>query len=323
MTGYKKNLIVDRRWLGDTGIGRYSRELLPRISALSEGYLDDGNPVLISEMARSYIQSRDFQRFYSPGYIPLPGAKSQVITIHDLILLRPNTGSVSKRLFFNKTVLPRIRDGHIKVVTVSRASQKEIAQWANIEDHEIPIVSNGISKEILLAGKNVNFERAPKSLVFVGNMKSHKNFGLFIDAVNSLPGSWSINLVGPGLNSTQIDDRHRVASYWEITDTALAEIYLKSSILVNTSSFEGFGMSFLEAGYLGCRVVHLGVLPTVKEILGTETFHTQGSYLASDLADLIVEVSKKSLKYQIRQHLGELYSWDISGKRLESILANP
>lgn len=316
------DLLVDRRWNGNTGIGRYSRELIPRISPLIAGYLDDGDPVSMKQMGLSLIKGCRFTKFYSPGYFPLLGNIRQFITIHDLILIKPEIVGISKSIFFNKIVLPRIKDGQVQVITVSKSSQQEIAEWANIESENISIVPNGLSLDIIQAGKKLAIYRPPKSLVFVGNMKKHKNYLLFVEAVNMLPGSWNINVVGPNLDSHLLHTRHNVQSYTNITDRELAQIYARSSILVNTSSYEGFGMSFLEGGYLGCRIVHLGVLPTVEEILGQDSFHTGGSNSAKDLSDLIDQVSRENQIHESRRFLADTYSWDTSSQILKRTLSD-
>ena len=313
-------LIVDRRWEGNTGIGRYSRELIPRISKIVDGYLDGGDAVSLKQLVLTSLNGRNINNFYSPGYVPLLHSKNQLITIHDLILLKPEIVGAKKKFFFNKVVRPRIKDGIVQVNTISESSQREIAEWADIKEENIFIVPNGISQAILAKGKRLNVIRPSKSLVFVGNMKKHKNFQLFVNAINLLPGSWEINIVGPNMDIHCIHKRHQVNSYSNIPDIELAEIYSKSSILVNTSTYEGFGMPFLEGGYLGCKVVHLGVLNTVQEILGSDTFHTGGSHSPMMLADLIDQVSKENQNHVVREYLAKRYSWDVSGNLLKRVL---
>lgn len=316
----KRKLLIDSRWSGNHGIGRYSRELIPRISDLSDGILCSGNPLGPGGISLGSLFGRGFSTFYSPGYAPLIGVNTQIITMHDLILLQPEIVKKPQYLFFNRFILPRIKSGNLKVITVSSASQDQIASWARIDLSEIPIVPNGLSQEIIDEGKSFSANRERQSLIFVGNLKKHKNFNLFVQTVNLLPGSWKIVLVGPGLNSRDIAERHEVETYWNISDRDLAMLYNKTSLLVNTSNFEGFGMPFLEAGYLGCQVVHLGVLPTVTDILGEDSFHTRGSSCPHDLADLIFEVSKKTYEPRIRRFLSEKFSWTKSAEILRNEL---
>ena len=101
----KQRVLVDRRWEGNTGIGRYSRELIPQISSLADGYLEVGNPVSVKQMSLSFFRGRHFAKCYSPGYVPIFGVNRQLITIHDLILLNPQIGDKSKFIFFNRFLL--------------------------------------------------------------------------------------------------------------------------------------------------------------------------------------------------------------------------
>lgn len=316
------NLLVDRRWYGNHGIGRYSRELITRLSQPSIDFLESGNPLSLTQIALSSFKSLNCKVFYSPGFVPLLGFGQQLITIHDLILLRSDISDRSKSIYFNHFLLPLIRHGAIKIVTVSKSSQIEIAEWTGIQRDEIEIVTNGLSEPFIESGKRISSTRERKSLIYIGNMKKHKNFQLFVDAVNLLPGSWRVILVGPNLNHNLIHSRHKVKKYWNISDSELAELYNHSEILVNTSSYEGFGMPFLEGGYLGCKIVHLGILPSIQEIMDEDSFHTDGSSSPYLLADLLCHVSELEQIREVRKNLSEKYSWEKSAKQLNKLISN-
>jgi hypothetical protein len=127
---HPRRLLIDGRWSGNHGIGRYSRELIQRITDLSDGILAGGNPLGIGGIGLGSIKSCGFNAFYSPGYAPLLGVKTQILTIHDLILLNPDIARKSQQIFFNKFILPRIKTGNIKLITVSDESRGQIAAWA-------------------------------------------------------------------------------------------------------------------------------------------------------------------------------------------------
>ena len=317
-----KRYLADRRWSGLTGIGRYSRELLSRISFFVDGYIDGNNPTSFLEILRGLGYYGKQNVIYSPGYMPLLGARNQFITIHDLILLRSGVGKKNSKAFFNVLIKPRVKDGSIRVITVSEQSRLEIAEWVGFCPSRIEVVKNGLSSGILRASNSNMNNRIKRSLVFVGNMKKHKNFQLFAAAVNLLPGTWFISLIGPDLDSTVFNNRHQIQKHYGISDAELAKIYLQSEILINTSSFEGFGMPFLEAGYLGCRIVHLGVLPTAFEILGNDSKHTYGSMNPAVLSDVIINTSSEimDLPFEPKLHLANDYSWDKSAQHLGNIL---
>ncbi len=318
----EKKLLVDGRWTGNSGIGRYSRELISRIFHDTVFLLDRGNPVGKLNLFLSFFRFIRFDIFYSPGYVAFFGARMQLITIHDLILLNHLIRNTHHRIYFNMILRPRIRQGKIRILTVSLYSQEVLSKWAGIPVGEIGLVPNGISKEILDAGNFVNSNHRGRSLIFVGNNKPHKRFDLFTAAVNLLDSPCSITLVGTGLSGENISDRHSVKVIKNVSDEILARLYLESNIVVVTSIYEGFCMPVLEGSYLGCKVVHLGVLPTIHEILGESTFSSLGSLEPLEIARVIEHAfdSPGKITDAQRFELAEKYDWDSSGIILRKIL---
>lgn len=315
-------LYFDGRWLGNNGIGRYSRELSRIAISRKVRFITGSHPTRIREMFKPLIHVGKSDICYSPGYIARPFLAFQIITIHDLILLEPKIGTFHHRMYFNHFLKPRIRRGNIRVVTVSRYSQRKIAEWAGIPSHKIEVIPNGISAEILKAGKSLDTRPRGRNLMFVGSLKPHKKFDLFVNAVNQLQDSYSIILVGANLSAHKISSKHSVKLLQNVDDKELAKAYLESNIVVVTSLFEGFCMPVLEGAYLGCKIVDLGVLPTVKEILGDASFSTFGSLEAEVLAREICSATYSSnrLAELDRKQLAEKFSWTESRKILTKLV---
>lgn len=312
----------DNRWVGKNGIGRYSHEIGTRINSESIKFVTGGIPTRLHEIFPIYKNLDYTKLFYSPGYIASPRFKRQIITIHDLILLKPSIGSTLQRLYFNLYLKPKIRNGYIKVVTVSETSRHELARWAQISLKDISIVSNGLSEAFLSAGNNLVREKRGRSLIYVGNNKPHKNFDLLIDATRYLKHEWRIILVGSDLDKNAIPNKHKVECHSNISDEKLASLYLESDLLVTTSLFEGFCVPVLEGTYLGCKVVHLGVLPTISEIIGDSSFSTAGSTSPEVLAKIIMHAHESSLKMSesSRKDLTARFNWDKSAQVVKSML---
>lgn len=319
---YRLELLVDRRWQGNTGIGRYSRELIPYLSALVGGYLDEGNPVSIKELIKGFFSGRGFDNFYSPGYVPIYGMNRQLITIHDLILLERGIGRIHQKIYFNLYLRNLLRFGKIRVITVSHSSRERISNWARIPLNQIEVISNGISESILKAGENLDFLPRGRTLMFVGSLKPHKRFDLFVDAINLLEEHCCIILVGPNINRHTISDRHTVRHLQNVSDEVLAKCYLETDVVVVTSIHEGFCMPVLEGSYLGCKIVDLGVLPTVKEIIGNSSFSTNGSLEAKTIAREIERalLAPRKLLEIDRQLLADRYNWEKSRENLKKLV---
>lgn len=312
----------DNRWVGKNGIGRYSHEIGTRINSESIKFITGGIPTRLHEIFPKFKNLDYTKLLYSPGYIASPRFKRQIITIHDLILIKPSIGSVLQRMYFNLYLKPKIKNGYIKVVTVSESSRRELARWAHISLKDISIVSNGLSEDLLRAGENLVREKRGRSLIYVGNNKPHKNFDLLIDATRYLKHEWRIILVGSDLDKNAIPNKHKVECHSNISDEKLASLYLESDLLVTTSLFEGFCMPVLESAYLGCKVVHLGVLPTISEIIGDSSFSTDGSTSPEVLAKIIMHAHESPLKMSesSRKDLAARFNWDKSAQVVKSML---
>jgi glycosyltransferase involved in cell wall biosynthesis len=313
-----KVLYFDSRWFGNNGIGKYSTEL-SRITIPGQVVFATGShPTRLREMCRPLFNIGKTDISYSPGYIARPFLRFQVITIHDLILLEPKIGTYFQRMYFNLFLKPRIRQRRIRVITVSQYSRNKIADWAEISAQSIDVIPNGISAEILKAGESLDALPRGRSLLFLGSLKPHKRFDLFVKAVNLLEESYSIILVGSNLNGDEISNKHSVKLLQNIDEVDLAKAYLESNVVVITSSFEGFCMPVLEGAFLGCKILHLGVLPTVKEILGDASFSTFGSLKPEDIAREISTATYASNKLAEldRRELAEKYSWNKSRRML-------
>lgn len=312
----------DNRWVGNNGIGRYSYEIGIRLDSESIRFILGDNPTKLNEMFPIFRKLECTELFYSPGYIASPRFKMQIITIHDLILLKPSIGSTLQRFYFNHYLKPKIRNGIIKVVTVSENSRLELARWAQIPLKDITIVSNGLSDALFMAGKNLLREKRGKTLIYVGNNKPHKNFDLLIDATRYLEDEWRIILVGSDLGNNGIPSKHKVEYYSNVSDEKLASLYLESDLLVTTSLYEGFCMPVLESTYLGCKVVHLGLLPTISEIIGNSSFSTKGSTSPEVLAKIIklAHESSFTISESWRKELAVRFNWDQSAQIVKSLI---
>lgn len=315
-------IFFDNRWSGNNGIGRYSKEMSLVANIVRIKFINGAHPTKLLELFKPIFHRKKIDIYYSPGYIARPFFNSQIITIHDLILIESSIGNVFHKIYFNFYLKSRVKSGKIRVVTVSEHSRRKIAEWANLPPNRISVIPNGISEDILSAGVNLSPKPRGKTLMFLGSMKPHKRFDLFVQSINLLVDSYSIILVGPDLEAERIDKRHFVTHLRDVNDIDLARAYLESNIVIVTSHFEGFCMPVLEGSYLGCKILHLGVLPTIEEIIGESSFSTFGSTNPADISREIEFAvnSKPQLSEQDRRNLAKKFNWDYSRNKLKNIL---
>jgi glycosyltransferase involved in cell wall biosynthesis len=300
---------LDGRWEGNFGIGRYSREILSRFNIGGEILKSRLMPTHPMELVKSAIRL-DIDSFYSPGYIPIRQARKQIITIHDLIPIFKEDFSRRDQLYF-KALRHYIQNNSVFVITVSEHSKKVIADWAGLNPQEITLAPPGLSKAFL---KDFNFKlRETKSLGFVGSLKSHKNFELFVRVVNLLPSDWKIHVVGV-VPSANYGFMREVVFHQNLTDEQLASVYESLGFVFIPSLQEGFCMPALEATALGSKVLHLGIVPSIQEILGDLSINMFGNSKDLCIVERIIEEEKNSNSYSADSIdlLRSKFSWDVT-----------
>jgi len=316
----RKEILFDLRWTGNNGIGRYSRELSQIDVDFEIRFLTGSNPVSLKGFMKSLFKCRKNTVFYSPGFIALPSKCLQILTLHDLIHLKPGNSGFLKRKYFELILKPLIRKKRVKVITVSEQSRYDIAQWSNIEIDDIYYISNGLSKEFLISRQNVySMVRDKNSILYVGNDKKHKNFYLFYQTAMELGPHWKVRIVGITDVGIQTSSPKNFEYFNGLSDREIADIYLTSQFLFVTSEFEGFCMPALEAAFLGVRVVHLGCLPTLQEILGPHQYVPDDITSPKTISNWFERNSQigLSLNSKLQNDLAHRFCWEKS--RLELI----
>lgn len=255
-------IYADQRWIGDHGIGRFSRHVLSRLNA---------RPVILTSHPAAPLDPWHLQRalrhltpndlFFSPGYnSPLFCNAPFVLTIHDLNHIdRPENSSGVKRLYY-ATILKRACNRAARILTVSDFSRSRIITWAGVPEETVVNVRCGVDAQY-------NPEVAPFDLHFpyllcVSNRKRHKNELRTVEAFASAHLDRKIRLVFTGHPNpeltTCISSNHltsRVHFVGNVPDDKLPSLYRSAEALVFVSLYEGFGLPVLEAMACGTPVL--------------------------------------------------------------------
>ncbi|WP_312078145.1 glycosyltransferase family 1 protein [Chryseobacterium sp.] len=272
--------------------------------------------------------------FFSPNYNLPYGIKVPVIsTIHDVVFL-DNPSLVSKiglalrYLYLRKAVIKSE-----KIITVSNFSKDRIKHFFG-NKKDIKVIYNGITNALIDYGKaanKINEERQPY-IVFVGNVKKHKGLSILLKAFSSLKKDGFVPkliIVGE-INNFKTGDPEIVKEVsinkeiiftGKINDTALFKIIENANVLVQPSSYEGFGMPPLEALYLGTPVV-VSEIPVFREIYSNLPVAFFDLSNVNDLKEKILKsnaADKKNFSCS-KDEILKQFNYENSAKMLISII---
>jgi glycosyltransferase involved in cell wall biosynthesis len=303
---------LDARKLRDFGIGTYIAELLAAFDDLGRpeeivAYLPPGEPATglparierRTEPARPYSLAelwrlaraarRDRAELYHaphyvcPPWLPCPA----VVTIHDLIHLRfPRHRRHPLAPVYARVMLRLAVRRAAALVTVSRATQRDLETWLGVPADRIRVIPNGVAPRFRPAGDPAALAAALEAhgvrrpyWLFVGNPLPHKNLGGLLAAFAGLdPRSGGLVLAGVPPAARPAVERavatrgleRRVAILAPRPVDSLPSLYQGATGLVCPSLWEGFGLPALEAMACGTPVIAgaRGALPEVLEGAG-------------------------------------------------------
>lgn len=323
--------LIDTRWIGDHGIGRFAREIMHRLD-LNWFPVPDSlrlHAPLDSLRLANLIRKTGPAAFFSPGFHPpLFNHTPTVFCIHDLAHLRvPEMATLPKRLYYAAVVKRAVHFAHV-VVTVSRFSRREILHWSNTRKDNIIVVGNGVSEHFTPQG--VRFEPGFPYLFAISNPKPHKNIPRLLQALarSDIPRHIHLLLSGrmdPGwaglIRTLGLDGR--VACTGPIPESDLPSCYRGALAVVVPSLYEGFGLPVVEAMACGTPVLaaRAAALP---ETAGDAALYCD----PYDHLDIAANIALLLQCAHLREHLrarglerAKMYSWTKAAAALQDILS--
>ena len=354
-------IAIDVRKLHDYGIGTYVRNLvwhLARLdreteyvllcrsgdrqfaSALGENFravTQTAGAYSVSEQLRIPLQlwRERVDLFHAPHYTlpPLTPCRS-VVTIHDCIhLMFPQYLPGRLAHTYARGALWAATHRSSCVLTVSEASKRDILHFFDIPADKVTVIPNAIDERFWVAPPETEVTRVRERyqlhapfLLYVGNIKPHKNLERLIDAFYRIRhgGFQDLTLLIIGDEITRYAMLRRAVHRYQlhkyvrflgfVSAETLAILYRLADAFVFPSLYEGFGLPPLEAMASGTPVVTSNV-SSLPEVVGDAAVMID-PYDADAIADGIRRVlTDTDLRAQLVRRGVERardYSWERS-----------
>ena len=341
-----KTICVDARMYLASGIGTYLRNILKLLHQeadyvikviTSRAVVENANEVKQWDyvIAESPIYSMKEQWeipykisecdiFWSPHYnIPLlpVRAKKRIVTIHDVFhLAHKETLPLHKSVYANIVTKRAARYSDL-VITDSEFSKSEISRFTGINSDKIRKILLGVDFTGFSTQYSSNESKAiiskytppERFILFVGNLKAHKNLDRLIEAYKLLIKNTisPVHLVILGKHFADFPIREKVLQekslrglvhfYDSVDNKELCWFYAKAVVTVLPSLYEGFGLPPLEAMCCGCPTV-VSNAASLPEICGNASVYIDPQSSVSIYKELEKVINDDSLRNKLSQN---------------------
>jgi len=343
-------------------MGTYLRNVLPGVIAAfperefcllgdkaalsSSGWTNSANVCLVETGSAMYSLAEQMELirkipketslFWATHYnIPLFYRGKMLVTVYDLFhLAMPElVGGIHKRLYA-QIMFWAVRRRAAAIITISRFSKDELIRFAGKGRQPIYPVHLGVANawfNIPASGE----PRHEKYILYVGNVKPHKNLSALVKAFGSISDKIPHNLIIVGKKNgfitgdeivareaARLGERVQFTGY--VDDETLRQYFAHADALVFPSLYEGFGLPPLEAMAAGCPVL-VSDAASMPEICGDAAVYFDPRQLA-DIAEKMLKVlSDENLRKILRQrgyeHARE-FTWERCVKETCEVIRN-
>lgn len=343
---------VDARMINHSGIGTYIRMLMPYLCTKFDVTLL-GNPEQLSKFAHSarivpflapiysIKEQIDFRKlirpcdiFWSPHYnVPLFKVKAgkRVVTVHDVFHLAFYNELSFKQKLYARLVINKAMKASNEIITVSDFSKNEIVKFANCKAEKINVIHNGVRQNRILKpfeGLVEKYKLPSNYILYVGNVKPHKNLNNLLKAYLKLPveiqNKYKIIVAGKIDGFITGDDRlmnwinqdpvlkEHVVFTGFVEDDDMDTVYANATLFILPSLYEGFGLPPLEAMLNECPVI-VSDIGSLSEVCGEAAVYCNQhdpQDISNKLKDLLLNKTEREKLIKNGLARIKLFSWD-------------
>ena len=277
-----KTITIDVRMIHHSGIGTYIRNIVPYVLDSSFEVRLLGDPQEIKQLGWDLLPNvrvlptteaiysigeqlhiprkvtSDSDLLWVPHFnIPISYKGRLLVTVHDAFhLAMPHLLDGKLKKLYSRFLFKSVGKKANQVITVSNFSKQELHQHLG-KQMPVSTIYNGVAKD-WFASEFAEVNEKKPYIVYVGNVKPHKNLRVLLDAFSRVADQIPHKLVIVGKKegfvsgdatflerSSALGDRISFTGY--VSDDVLKSYIHHAEVLVFPSLYEGFGLPPLEA----------------------------------------------------------------------------
>lgn len=348
---------IDARMINYSGIGRYIRSLLNEYSKMpGAGELfifgdlkelakykhfkvkKSTAPIYsIGEQISLPLRIRKLPIFHSPHYnAPLFYRGKLIVTIQDIIHIKfPEYLQSRKAYLYARYMYRHVTEKAARLITASEHTKSDLVECFSVSREKIKVIPFGVGEEFhpvededLISSFRKKYDLPQKFILYVGNLKSHKNLSVLLKAFDLLRREKKIeeSLVlttgGKPANELVREASDKGMERWVnflpfIPDEELPLLYNCAKVFTFPSLYEGFGLPPLEAMASGVPVVCSNAA-SLPEVIGEAAIMCDpGDYeaFADGICRLLADDSLRSKLIIEGRKRAKLFSWAETAKK--------
>lgn len=353
-------IAIDCRMLDSSGIGTYVRSVVPRVVRLRPewqfaligpearmreiDWTSSGNVTMIPCVAPIYGIGEQFAvlrcipretlLFWSPHYnIPVLYRGRILVTVHDVLhLAMPQYAKGFLKQTYARAMFRAVRHHAQAVICVSDFTVAELQRLTPPSPQIVRRIYDGVDNSWFRVSETLSPHAHPY-LLYVGNVKPHKNLRTLLDAFGRVKDSIAENLIIVGKREGFITGDNNISEYARdlgdrvvftgyVSDDLLHQYVTHATALVLPSLYEGFGLPAVEAMAAGCPVLASNAA-SIPEVCGDAALYCDARN-PDDLATKMLRIAqdaelRETLRYRGRQR-AQMFSWDTCAEGTVNIM---
>jgi glycosyltransferase involved in cell wall biosynthesis len=265
-----------------------------------------------------FAGKQDFDILHQTYYADINIKKNfkRIITIHDFTheKLSSNFSSLDKTAELKKLAVKK-SDG---IICVSESTKNDLLERYDTKGKKIKVIYHGNSLKYDVKEEAVVKD---KYILYVGDRRSYKNFGVLIKlfGINeTLRKEYKVVCCGGGkFTKEEMEEMAKVNAAGnflqiEARDRKIANLYFYATAFVYPSKYEGFGIPMIEAMYNGCPIVASNV-SSLPEVGGTSALYFNPDSVEELNEKISIVLNDKKTVNRLKvsgKEREKIFSWD-------------